>query len=203
MCNGHEKSNWQVGAVGEPLPLLHTSGSPGCREGWWHTAAWGWIYLTPLPQEISGERLFLNRWEPSGFGAMKTCSKWQLLGEMAVRESGREVCWNRTVKSCSVSVPSSNQETLKLHIWRCVNIHKHKCFMLEPFVSDPVFQLACYNAERRVHGRWWPASLKSKWGLFVTSCLLSINLVSENRYSRPTQWCICLIHSNSTQYFPW
>lgn len=161
MCNVHEKSNRQVGAVEEPLPLLHTSGSPRCREGWWPTAAWGWIYLTLLPQEISGEKLFLNRWEPRGFGAMKTCSKWQLLGGMAVMRSGRECCQHREVKSCSVSVPSSNQETLKWCLWRCVNIHTHthKCFMLEPFVSDPVFQLTCYKQKGgyrpwRVHGRW-------------------------------------------------
>lgn len=125
---------------------------------------------------------------------MKTCSKRQLLREMAGMGSGRERCWHREVKSCSVSVPPSSQETLKRHRWRCVNINTHKCFMLEPFVSDPEFLLACYNAERRVHGRRQPASLNSKWGLFVASCLLSINWVSENRYSGPTHWCICFIH---------
>lgn len=46
----------------------------------------------------------------------------------------------------------------------------------------------------RKEGPWQPASLNSKWGLFVASCLLSINWVSENRYSRPTHWCICFIH---------
>lgn len=141
MCNGHEKSNWQVGAVEEPLPLLHTSGSPGCREGWWHTVAWGWVYLILLPQEILGEKLFLNRWEPSGFGAMKPCSKWQLLGEMAVMGTGRERCWHREAKPCSVSVPSSNQEALKWHLWRCVKYtHTNVLFL------SLLFQILCSSS---------------------------------------------------------
>lgn len=172
MCNGHEKSNWQVGAVEEPLALLHTSGSPGCREGWWYTAAWGWIYLTLLPQEILEEKLFLNRWEPSGFGAMEPCSKWQLLGEMAVMGNGREHCWHREVKPCSVSVSSSNQETLKWHLWRCVNTHTHTqmcyawtfCFRS----SVPARLLQC-----RKEGPWEIIACESEIEVRSVCCVLS------------------------------
>lgn len=177
MCNVHEKSNRQVGAVEEPLPLLHTSGSPRCREGWWPTAAWGWIYLTLLPQEISGEKLFLNRWEPRGFGAMKTCSKWQLLGGMAVMRSGRECCQHREVKSCSVSVPSSNQETLKWCLWRYVNIHTHtQMFYAWAFCFRSCVPAHLLQAERGIQtleGPWEMVDCESEIKVRSVCCIFS------------------------------